>query len=119
MGFAVSQYYVYIMASYRGTLYIGVTNDLARRVYEHRHKLVQGFTKKYKTSTLVYYEVTEDVKSAIFREKQIKGWRRSKKVALIEGLNTSWADLAQSWEWGTPQPLQTLRPLDADSGRQI
>ena len=63
-----------------GTLYTGVTNDLARRVYEHRHGLVDGFTKKYQITKLVYYDVTTDVRSAIAREKQIKGWRRSKKV---------------------------------------
>ena len=93
----MNQYYVYIMSSHRGTLYIGVTNDLMRRVYEHRHKLVNGFTKKYNVSKLVYYEATNDVKSAIAREKQIKGWIRRKKIALIESLNPHWTDLAEEW----------------------
>lgn len=65
-------YYVYIMTSYRGTLYTGITNDLTRRVYEHRHKLVEGFTSKYNVTKLAYYEATTDVQSAIAREKQIK-----------------------------------------------
>ena len=92
------QYYVYIMSSYRGALYTGVTSDLARRVYEHQHKLVKGFTKKYNVSKLVYYEVGGDIAAAIAREKQIKGWRREKKVALIESMNPGWTDLAQEWE---------------------
>ena len=93
----VNQYYVYIMSSHRGTLYIGVTNNLMRRVYEHRHVLSEGFTKKYNITKLVYYEVTEDINSAIAREKQIKGWLRSKKVALIESSNPYWQDLAEAW----------------------
>ncbi len=91
----MNRYYVYIMASYRGVLYTGVTSDLTRRVYEHRHKLVNGFTKKYNVSKLVYYEATNDVKSAIAREKQIKGWLRKKKVVLIESMNPSWVDLGE------------------------
>ena len=93
----VNQYHVYIMSSHRGTLYIGVTNNLMRRVYEHRHVLSEGFTKKYNITKLVYYEVTEDINSAIAREKQIKGWLRSKKVALIESSNPYWQDLAEAW----------------------
>jgi len=76
------------------TLYTGVTNNLERRVYEHKHKLVDGFTKKYNIARLVYYEATDDVQSAIAREKQIKGWLRRKKVALIESVNPEWRDLA-------------------------
>ena len=79
------------------TLYIGVTNDLMRRVYEHRQKLVDGFSKKYNITMLMYHESTSDVQAAIAREKQLKGWRRSKKVALIESLNPRWKDLAQEW----------------------
>ncbi len=97
MGSPKNHYYVYIMASYRGTLYTGVTHDLTRRVYEHRHKLVDGFTKRYNVSKLVYYEATDDVESAISREKQIKGWLRSKKAALIESFNPHWVDLAEEW----------------------
>jgi len=91
----VNQYYVYIMSSYRGTLYTGVTNDLARRVYEHHHKLADGFTSRYNIAKLVYYETTEDVESAIAREKQIKGWLRSKKAALIDSMNPYWVDLSE------------------------
>ena len=112
--FAVNQYYVYIMSSHRGTLYTGVTNDLMRRVYEHRHKLVDGFTSRYNVSKLVYYETTKEVESAIAREKQIKGWLRSKKVNLIESLNPYWEDLAEAWS-ESPAP-QTLRPSTKDSG---
>ena len=91
----MNQYFVYIMSSYRGTLYTGVTNDLARRVYEHRSKLLNGFTGRYNVTKLVYYETTMEVESAIAREKQIKGWLRSKKAALIESVNPYWVDLAE------------------------
>jgi len=80
---ATKQYYVYIMSNKSKTLYTGVTDDLERRVYQHKNKLIEGFTKKYKITILVYYEETTDIRSAIAREKQIKGWRRSKKIALI------------------------------------
>ena len=81
------QYYVYILTNSTRTLYVGVTNDLERRMYEHKNKLVPGFTSKYNVTWLASYEQTSDVESAIEREKQIKGWRRSKKVALIESFN--------------------------------
>jgi putative endonuclease len=81
------QYYVYIMTNHSRTLYAGVTNDLRRRVLEHKRKLVPGFTQKYKITHLVYHEATPDVRTAIAREKQIKGWLRSKKIALIESMN--------------------------------
>ena len=79
------------------TLYIGVTSNLERRVFEHKHALVKGFTTRYKIDMLVHYEVTPDVEVAIAREKQLKGWRRSRKVELIETKNPEWDDLAQSW----------------------
>jgi len=114
----VNQYYVYIMSSHRGTLYIGVTNDLMRRVYEHRHKLVDGFTSRYNVSKLVYYETTKEVESAIVREKQIKGWLRRKKVALIESLNPYWEDLAEAWsESPAPRPFALLQRTQGDTGR--
>lgn len=91
------QYYVYIMTNGVRTLYIGVTNDLTRRVYEHRQKLADGFTNKYNITMLVHYEVSTDVQSAIAREKQLKGWRRSKKVDLIERVNPAWVDLSLGW----------------------
>jgi putative endonuclease len=81
------QYYVYIMTNRSRTLYVGVTNDLERRVYEHKQKLILGFTQRYNITQLVYYEATSDVRSALAREKQIKGWLRAKKIALIESAN--------------------------------
>jgi putative endonuclease len=87
-------YYVYILASkIGGTLYIGVTNDLVRRVYEHREKLAQGFTKKYDVARLVYFEEHADIETAIMREKRLKKWNRAWKVRLIEGSNPNWDDL--------------------------
>ena len=91
----MAQYYVYIMTNATRTLYIGVTNDLLKRVYEHKGKLTGGFTKKYNVTWLAYYEVTTDVYTALTREKQLKKWSRGKKVALIESLNPRWRDLAQ------------------------
>ena len=90
-------YYVYILTNRVRTLYVGVTNNLTRRVYEHKQKLVPGFTKKYNLTWLAYFEETTDVRAAIAREKQIKGWRRSKKIALIESMNPRWRDLALDW----------------------
>ncbi len=87
-------YYVYILASKKnGTLYLGVTNDIAKRVYEHKNNLVDGFTKKYSVHCLVYFEVCEDVRVAIQREKNIKKWRRRWKIELIEKNNPDWRDL--------------------------
>jgi putative endonuclease len=81
------EYYVYIMTNGVRTLYIGVTNDLVRRVFEHKQKLTEGFTKRYNITMLVYHEATTNIEAAIAREKQLKSWRRSKKVNLIESLN--------------------------------
>jgi putative endonuclease len=89
----MKQYYVYMMASRSRRLYVGVTNDLARRVFEHKSKIVEGFTKKYNITNPVYYEVVDDIQAAIMREKQIKGWLRRKKIALIETTNPEWKDL--------------------------
>ena len=87
-------YYVYILASrIGGTLYIGVTNDLVRRVFEHKSKFVRGFTKKYDVSRLVYFEQYDDIQVAIPREKQLKKWNRAWKVRLIEEKNPNWDDL--------------------------
>ena len=87
-------YYVYIMASKRnGTLYIGVTNDLIRRVYEHKNNLIEGFTNKYRVHKLVYWEQSENIESALQREKQLKIWKRQWKLALIEEHNANWQDL--------------------------
>ena len=90
----MNQYYVYILASKRnGVLYIGVTNNLTKRVYEHKNDLVEGFTSRYKVHTLVYFEETSDINSAILREKQIKKWNRSWKIRIIEDINPTWNDL--------------------------
>jgi putative endonuclease len=92
----MKSYYVYIIASKRnGTLYIGVTNDLIRRIAEHKSGLVQGFSKRYKVHRLVYYEETPDVTSTIVREKRLKKWKRAWKLRLIEEENPDWRDLYQ------------------------
>ena len=90
-------YYVYIMSNKSQILYVGVTSDLERRVFEHKNKLVAGFTSKYNITKLVWFDEFDDVTQAIEGEKRIKGWRRSKKVALIETDNPAWKDLAQDW----------------------
>ncbi len=90
-------YYVYIMASRSRALYTGVTRDPTRRVSEHKLKLVPGFTSDYNINRLVYYEDFRDIRAAIGREKQIKGWLRSKKTALIELRNRTWQDLSEGW----------------------
>mgnify|MGYP001570666809 CR=1 FL=1 len=86
-------FYVYIMASISRVLYVGVTNNLIKRTEEHKDEIVDGFSKKYKTKKLVYYEYFTDINYAIMREKEIKKWRREKKIALIEGVNSQWKDL--------------------------
>ena len=93
----MASYYVYILTNKSKTLYTGVTNDLERRVYEHQNKLVPGFTRQYKISRLVFFEATPNVRAAISREKQIKGWTRQKKIALIESANPRWRDLSVDW----------------------
>ena len=90
-------YYVYLLASKSRRLYIGMTNNLERRLYEHKNKLVDGFTKSYQIDRLVFFESTNDVRVAIEREKEIKKWRREKKIALIETINPLWADLSKDW----------------------
>ena len=91
-------YYVYIMTNkYNTVLYTGVTNNLARRVFEHKQKIVSGFTSKYNVNKLVYYEHTTDVNAARAREKQIKAGSRAKKIALIEKENKEWRDLSEDW----------------------
>ena len=92
-------YFVYILANWDDSvLYIGVSGNLQRRLYEHRNGLVDGFTKKYNVHKLVYFENTNDVYSAISREKQLKGWTRAKKNALIQRLNPEWKDLSANWD---------------------
>jgi len=94
-------YYVYLMASRSRVLYTGVTNDLTRRVKEHKEGLTGGFTKKYRITRLVHFEAFLDVRDAIVREKEIKGWMRYRKIRLVEGRNPAWEDLAHDWFLGT------------------
>jgi len=90
-------YYVYRLASKSRRLYVGVTNNLERRVFEHKSKQLDGFTKQYDIDRIVYFEQTTDILSAITREKQIKSWRRSKKISLIDAVNPTWEDLSAQW----------------------
>jgi putative endonuclease len=91
-------YWVYILSNKSKTLYIGVTNDLARRLYEHRHKLSDGFTARYSVDQLVYFEEHESIRTAIEREKKLKGWNRQKKIALIQEKNPELKDLSEGWD---------------------
>jgi putative endonuclease len=91
------QYWVYIVASRSGTLYIGITNSIDRRMREHKSGEIEGFCSKYHCDRLVYFEIFDDVHKAIGREKQLKGWRREKKIGLIEGRNPRWEDFAEKW----------------------
>jgi putative endonuclease len=95
---ANAEYYVYILANIPRTIYVGVTNDIRRRVIEHKQGESRGFTKRYGVNRLVYYETSDDVTAAIQREKQLKGWVRRKKVQLIEQYNPTWRDLSLDWE---------------------
>jgi putative endonuclease len=90
-------YHVYIMGSLSGTLYIGMTSNLNKRVFQHKFHRIEGFTDKYEVGRLLYWESFDEVVQAINREKQLKNWRRSKKIALIESLNPHWLDLARDW----------------------
>lgn len=92
-------YYVYILTNWNNkVIYIGVTNDLARRLYEHKNHLADGFTDRYNVTKLVYFEHTTDIRAAISREKQLKGWTRAKKIALVSSQNPGWLDLSKQWE---------------------
>jgi putative endonuclease len=93
----MGKYFIYILSSLSGTLYTGVTNNLEKRIYQHKHKMVNGFTKKYNVDRLVYYEETTDILAALTREKEINAWRRSKKIDLIKSMNPEWKDLAEDW----------------------
>src|SRR4051812_46318480 len=107
------QFWAYIVASRTGTLYVGMTNDLKRPIYEHKHKLVPGFTAKYGCDQLVFYESFPTAAQAIVAEKRIKGWTRAKKVALVKSMNPTWADLNE--EDGTALQCEaTLRCAQGD-----
>lgn len=91
-------YYVYLLTNWNNkVMYVGMTNNLERRIYEHKNKLINGFTKKYNINKLVYYEETSDVNSALSREKEIKKWRREKKDTLVLNSNPEWKDLSDEW----------------------
>ena len=93
----MSEYYVYILTNKSLTLYIGVTNNLERRLAEHKQHLVPGFTTRYQIDKLVYFETTENIEAAMAREKQLKGWTRQKKMDLITGSNPNWRSLSDEW----------------------
>ena len=96
-GMPRDRYFVYIMTNVSRTLYTGVTNNLVRRVYEHKNKIIPGFTSRYNITELVYFEETSDVQAALTREKEIKGWRRAKKSQLSASVNPKWLDLSSKW----------------------
>lgn len=104
--------YVYILTNRSGTLYTGITSDLMKRLYQHRHKMFRGFTSRYRIDRLVWYEVFDDPSLAIAREKQIKRWRREKKVALIEAMNRDWKDLSAPWY----EDAASIPGLEGDAG---
>lgn len=103
-------YYMYMMASLSRRLYVGVTNNLRRRTREHKEARIPGFTATYRIHRLVYFESFQYVRSAIAREKQVKAWRRSRKVSLIEARNPTWADLSESWKPRSIKQEQIPRP---------
>jgi len=108
-------FYVYLLASKSRRLYVGVTNNLERRLFEHRAKLLDGFTKQYNIDRLVYFEQTSDILSAIAREKQIKSWNRNKKIALIESANPAWEDLSAEWyKADSSRSLSRARPRGSE-----
>lgn len=95
----MKQYYVYMMASFNQVLYIGVTNDLQRRVYQHKNKTnPESFTAQYNVNRLVYFETFGNIQDALTREKQLKSWRREKKIALLKKENENWRDLSLNWD---------------------
>jgi putative endonuclease len=107
-------YYVYILSSLTGTRYTGITNSIYNRTLQHKGKETAGFTSKYEVDRLVYYEVFTNVQAAIRREKEIKGWTRKKKIALIESVNPKWKDLAEGWGKELPPPPWQIRDPDSD-----
>ncbi len=97
------QFYVYILSSLRGTLYIGMTDNLRKRIWQHKNKVVEGFTCDYDINRLLYWEEFVDVRNAIAREKQLKGWRREKKTNLFKQTNPRWEDLSKDWYSDNPK----------------
>jgi putative endonuclease len=113
------EYWVYIMASASGTLYVGMTNDLGVRVRQHKAEDIEGFSKRYHCHRLVYYESYDWVHRAIGREKQLKGWRRSKKIALIESKNPRWKDLSEGWGRELLFRGQSIKEADEQLAKRI
>jgi putative endonuclease len=109
------RFFTYIVGSLSGTLYIGMTNNIARRVWQHKHHEFPGFTSKYGVDRLLYFEQFDDVRNAIDREKQLKGWTREKKIALIEAQNSKWMDLSREWYERDRGHSTTLRSAQEDT----
>jgi putative endonuclease len=113
------EYWVYVIASASGTLYVGMTNDLGVRVRQHKAGEIDGFSKRYHCDRLVYYESYDWVHRAIGREKQLKGWRRSKKIALIESKNPRWKDLSEGWGKDLLFRRQSIKEADEQLAKRI
>lgn len=106
-------FYVYILTNWNNkVMYIGMTNNLERRIYEHKNKMVDGFTKKYNVTKLVYFEYATDVNAAITREKEIKKWRREKKAKLVTSMNPEWKDLSLEWEKDFSPPAAARNDIE-------
>ncbi|HET9742602.1 MAG TPA: GIY-YIG nuclease family protein [Terriglobales bacterium] len=112
-------YAVYIMASISGVLYIGVTSELQHRVWQHKSGAFEGFTKKYQCHRLVYFERYDRIQAAIGREKQLKGWTRARKIALIESANPRWQDLSEHWGSEFLLAGQSMKEADEASTRRV
>ena len=115
MGRREYRFYTYILGSLSGTLYIGMTNNLIRRTWQHKQHEIAGFTARHGVDRLLYFESFDDVRTAINREKQLKGWTRQKKIALIEARNPSWIDLSQEWYESDRGPSTPLRSAQDDT----
>jgi len=113
----MNSYYIYILTNKSNTLYIGVTNNLQKRLYEHKNKLVEGFTKKYNLDKLIYFETYQDINEAIKREKQIKGWIRKRKIELIKSKNPTFEDLSLSF-WGDKIDEESLNLFELSRIRE-
>ncbi len=115
MGRREYRFYTYILGSLSGTLYIGMTNNLRRRIWQHKQHEIEGFTAKHGVDRLLYFESFDDVRNAIDREKQWKGWRREKKISLIEERNPQWVDLSREWFENHRGPSTPLRSAQDDT----
>jgi putative endonuclease len=109
------RFYTYILGSISGTLYIGMTNSLRRRVWQHKQHEIAGFTARHEVDRLLYFESFDDVRTAINREKQLKGWKREKKIALIEAQNPKWVDLSGEWYENDRGPSTPLHSAQDDT----